>query len=245
MDELSQDQAVDYVMGALTAEEAREFEARLSGDPALRSLVAELQESAAALALAAPQIQPPPDLREKVLASIRGETLPESTPLRAQPARSWNPLAWAIAAGFVVTTAALWFERDAWKREALALRGEAAELRNRDEFAQIHIASLSAQVEMFSKAAAVVVWDAKTQRGVLRLVNLPPADAGKDYQLWVIDPKYPAPVNGGVIPVNARGETRMSFAPDQPVRNAGKFAISIERAGGVPKAEGPIVFVGE
>jgi len=83
-----------------------------------------------------------------------------------------------------------------------------------------------------------------TDPGVLKLTNVPQAGAGKDYQLWVIDPKYPAPVSGGLVPVNAEGIARVSFAPDRPISRADKFAISLEPAGGVPKATGPIVLLG-
>jgi anti-sigma-K factor RskA len=125
------------------------------------------------------------------------------------------------------------------------LRDEVVKLRGRDALAQVRIATLNAQVAEFAKAGAVIVWDPQEQRGVIKLLNLPKPDAGKDYQLWVIDPKYPAPVNGGILTVADAGQTRVSFKPDQLVEQADKFAISIEQAGGVAKAAGPIIFLGE
>jgi anti-sigma-K factor RskA len=125
------------------------------------------------------------------------------------------------------------------------LREEVSHLRGRDALAQVKIATLSAQVAEFGRAGVVVVWDPGEQRGVIKLANLPKAAAGKDYQLWIIDPKYPAPVNGGILPVEANGTAKLVFHPDQPIASADKFAISVEQAGGVPKAKGPIVFLGD
>ena len=125
------------------------------------------------------------------------------------------------------------------------LRDEITQLRGRDALAQVKIASLGSQVAEFAKAGVIVVWDPQDQRGVIKLANLQQAGAGKDYQLWVIDPKYPAPVNGGVLPVEPNGTAKLIFRPDQPITSVDKFAISVEQAGGVPLAKGPIVFVGD
>jgi anti-sigma-K factor RskA len=130
------------------------------------------------------------------------------------------------------------------QQDRVAQLQEARELRDRDSLAKVKIATLSSQVEAYSKATAVIVWDAEKQHGVVKLTNVPQAGAGKDYQLWVIDPKYPVPVSGGLVPVNAEGIARVSFAPDRPISKADKFAISVEPAGGVPKATGPIVLLG-
>jgi anti-sigma-K factor RskA len=126
-----------------------------------------------------------------------------------------------------------------------ALRQELANARKRDTLAEVRIATLTAQVTALTRASAVIVWDAEQQRGILRLANLPKADSGKDYQLWVIDPKYPTPVSAGVISVGTGGSAYVSFSPTKPIAEANKFAISVERAGGAPAPAGPIVFVGD
>lgn len=241
IDEERQDQAAEFVLNEPDASAA--FKAQLLRDPELRALTDELREAAAALAHAAPRQFPSPELRERVMSVIRAESGAVSA---AAPARSGGHyiLPWALAAGFAVTTAAFWFERTQWRNETLALRQETLDLRNNDALSKVRIATLSAQVEAFAKGSAVVVWDPDKQRGVIRLANLPRPEAGKDYQLWVIDPKYPHPVNGGIVPVDQNGYARVAFTTDQPIRKADKFAISVEPAGGVPKATGPIVLLG-
>jgi len=125
------------------------------------------------------------------------------------------------------------------------LRDEIVKLRGRDALAQVRIAALGAQLATFAKAGAIVVWDQEQQRGVIQFTNMPKPASGKDYQLWVIDPKYPAPVSAGIISTTGAESGHASFKPVQEIENANKFAISVEPAGGVAAVSGPIVFVGE
>jgi anti-sigma-K factor RskA len=127
---------------------------------------------------------------------------------------------------------------------------EATKLRDRLEsegtLAQYKIATLASLAGNSPQALAVAVWNPKTQEGVLRVEKLPALASDKDYQLWVIDPAYPSPVDGGVFTVDPdTGDAQISFRPNQRVNNAAQFAVSLERKGGVPKAEGPILLLGD
>ena len=257
IDEHRQDLAAEYALDALDPESMRAFEAMLAGDAELKALADDLRETASALAHDAPPQLPPPELRERVLSRIRAEAQ-AGTPATAADAAPSTPAApvpapstgghtivpWALAAGFAVTTAALWLERNQWQQETADLKTQIHDLAERDTLAKVKIATLSAQVDAYSKASAVIVWDPQKQRGIVKLANVPRPESGKDYQLWVIDPKYPQPVSGGLVPVDAEGMARVSFEPTQPISKADKFAISIEPAGGVPKPTGSIVLLG-
>ena len=250
IDDERQDLAADYALEALEGHAAHTFEAELAADPELHALARELRDAAAKLAHTALQQLPPPELREKILARVRAEamiaTQAEAAKTAATPVArtSRNILPWALAAGFAVTASAMWMERNSWRDDAKSLQTEVLLLRNKDALANVRISTLTAQVETFAKSTAVIVWDPQKQQGVLKLSNLPPAGQGKDYQLWVVDPKYPHPVNGGVVPIGADGFARVSFKPDEPVGKADKFAISVEPTGGVPQATGPIILLG-
>lgn len=254
IDEHRQDLAAEYAMDALDPESARAFEALLATDPELKALTESLRETAATLARTAPAQLPPPELRERILSRIRAEaeaatsappmsTAPSSTAAPVQSGGT-NILPWALAAGFAITTGALWMERGSLQQDRDALLRDRQALVAQDALSKMKIAMLSAQVDAYAKATAVVVWDAEKQQGVIKLVNLPQPESGKDYQLWVIDPKHPQPVSAGVLSVQAEGSTRVSFKPDQPITKADKFAISVEPAGGMPKPTGNIVFMG-
>ena len=158
--------------------------------------------------------------------------------MAASPSRStWLP--WAIAACLALACAYLVAER-------AGLRARVTFLEQRDFLAQIQIASLTSQLRSAPEAKAVIVWDERKQRGLLKVTQLPPNDADRDYQLWLVDPRYQNPIDGGVFHVSHDdGTVRLGFQPRTPVRGAKGFAISLERKGGVPKAEGPIVLLGK
>lgn len=255
IDEQHQDLAAEYALDGLDPESTRAFEAMLATDPELKALAESLRETAAALAHDAPRQLPPPELRERVLSRIQAEaqavTSSPAQPASTTPAQPTTQqrsegslIPWAIAACFAISTTALWMERSALQKDRDSLIGELHIAQERDNFAKVKIAALSAQVDAYAKATAVIVWDPEKQRGIIKLANVPKAEPGKDYQLWVIDPKYPKPVNGGVVPVGADGIARVAFHPDQPISKADNFAISVEQAGGVPVGQGPIVLLG-
>lgn len=108
------------------------------------------------------------------------------------------------------------------------------------------IVALTSQARQSPEALAVAVWDPARQEGFLQVEKLPALADGRDYQLWVIDPQYPSPVDGGVFSVDpASGAARIVFKSRQPVGRIDAFAVTLERKGGVPKAEGPFMLMGK
>jgi len=220
-----------YIVGLLEGSELTGFERQLESDPAVRELVDRLDETAAQLAHAAPPRTLPPHLRENILATAGGRRL---IPFNRR--QVWIP--WTVAACLALFCAyAIKDEQD--------LRRRLKHLRERDVLAQLEVVALDSNVQAAPEARAVVVWDGRKQRGVLRVEKLPPNDAAHDYQLWLIDPRYQNPVNGGVFHFAGKARARITFQPAIPVRRPRGFAVSLEREGGVAKAEGPIVLEGK
>lgn len=123
-------------------------------------------------------------------------------------------------------------------------KSELVRWHEKDALAQMQIATLQSTVAEFEQGVAVVVWDSEKHEGVLKLERMPPVDPGKDYQLWVVDPKNPKPVNAGVVSVDEKGFAKVDFKPVNTVSEAAKFALSVEKAGGVQENEGPIILIG-
>lgn len=120
------------------------------------------------------------------------------------------------------------------------------QLKTQGDLATLKITSLASLLNNSPQALAVAVWDPGRQEGVLQVEKLPALATDRDYQLWVVDPQYPAPVDGGVFTVDARsGAARIAFKSKQPVKTINAFAVTLERKGGVPKAEGPFVLLGK
>jgi len=100
IDERREAQASLYALGALPAEETREFEAAMRGDLQLQLLVKDLQSAARSLAAAIPQVAPPPGLRQKILQAIDES---ENAPTAAGAEGSWMFwVPWALAACFAI-----------------------------------------------------------------------------------------------------------------------------------------------
>jgi anti-sigma-K factor RskA len=111
--------AAPYVLGALTDEEHEAFRVHLESCSVCREEVAALQVVASALPAAAPQLSAPPELKRRLMASVREDArrreLADSRESQAGPVRSrtgapawlrWRPnLAVAALAAAVVALA--------------------------------------------------------------------------------------------------------------------------------------------
>jgi anti-sigma-K factor RskA len=238
IDETRQELAALYVLRMLPPGEMLQFAKEVEQDAELRALVEEFEDTAGTLAHAAPLRMPPPELKSRVMDSIRRDQ--RIVPMPAISA--WLP--WALAACALITTGALWFQNATLREQNRVHLAELDDLRGRDALASVRIATLSAKVTAYEKALAVVVYDPKAQRGLLKLADFPAPAAGKDYQLWVIEPGGAAPVSAGVVPVQSGGATRVAFHPERKISGVDAFAISVEQSGGSPSPKGQIVFVG-
>jgi anti-sigma-K factor RskA len=256
IDERMEEQASLYVLGVLTPEETREFEAALGRDFELQHLVEKLRVSRDALAGALPQATPPPALKEKILAQISAQE--KIVPLLTNiddHGIGWSIwLPWALAACLaIVCGVSLSQQRnlrqkigeqakqivdlnvlaDSLRSETQDLQHAVATLQETNRLANLRIAMLGSMLSDSPKAVAVSLWDDKEQRGVFVVQNLKPLPADKDYQLWVIDPKYPTPVSAGVFQVDAQGNVRLQFKADKLIESASKFAVTQEPKGGL------------
>ena len=118
-------------------------------------------------------------------------------------------------------------------------------LRHSEDLTRLKVAALAPPAGNSAEAKGIAVWDPDQQAGLLTIEKLPAIADTQDYQIWIVDPAYPNPVNGGVFHLGADGRVVHAFKPDQPVKQTAAFTISLERKGGVPKAEGPILLLGK
>jgi anti-sigma-K factor RskA len=230
--EEQQDQATLYALGMLSVDEAAAFKSALSGNAELRNLVRELREAAGDLALSAPPRLPPASLKERVMGEIARQAAPTS---KEGPWLAWLP--WAIAAILLVFCGILAVDR-------ARLRHEVADMRAADPLMQTVFFALSPSGPVPADAKATVAWQPARQTGVIRITNLPAPELGKDYQLWAVDAAHKDPVSAGVVHVDKNGVAQIRFRPVEKVQQVKAFAISLEREGGVPKKQGPILLAG-
>ena len=123
---------------------------------------------------------------------------------------------------------------------------ELAQLKEDSQFDKTRIAVLGSLLKNQPSAVAVSLWRQERQEGLLVVENLPALPAGRDYQLWVIDPNLKTPVSAGIFKVDAAGKVRIEFKPDRTVQSAYKFAVTMEKEGGakVPTLDQMVVIGG-
>lgn len=120
-----------------------------------------------------------------------------------------------------------------------------AKLQRTEDLSRLKITALASLLGNTPEAKAIAVWDPEQQSGLLTVEKLPAVAAEQDYQIWVVDPQYATPVDGGVFKPDSTGRAVLTFKTDKPIQKAAAFAISLEKKGGVPKAEGPLVLLGK
>jgi anti-sigma-K factor RskA len=257
IDEPKQDLLVQYLLNEVDSSTAEKVRAELETDAELRDFVRQTEDAFASMAFAAPPMVPPAGLSQRILQLERNISTVSSPAPRSKII--WLAVPWAIAACLAIACVVLALERTRLQnqteqvgQELLVLQQKNAQiaeelgaLRSKNLLAEVKIATLKAQVAAYETATAVVVWDKDQKNGVLQLDKLPPPASGKDYQLWVIDPKISQPVSAGVLAVPNNGLIRTSFHPAAPIESAAAFAISIEKTGGAQKPEGQIILVGK
>ncbi len=182
------DDVGSYVLRALPDDEHERFTAHLEGCEACRRDVAELQMAADTLPLAAVQVAPPPELKDRIMAVVRSEAeLRAAADARAEepaaPAdreprrRRWSlslrPLTAAIAAGALVAAGVI---------GGIVLTGGGS---SKTITGTVQIASAP------TARASLVLSDDATK---LQVRNMPPPPSGKVYQVWLKRPNQdPAP----------------------------------------------------
>ena len=226
------DAAAPYALGALSAEERAAFEAHLADCAICRAEVQAFREVSGLLAHAAPAATPAPALRDRILREAR-----QVRPLTARR-RSLRP--WIAAAAVVLAIAAgVAYVKERGNRRALEQAVAAA----RDSLAaqQQLVATLLAPdvntAVLASKGrppSARVFWNPSRHRVVIAVFDLPPAPAGRTYQLWAIQTGK-APVSLGIF--NTAPDGRLTTALDVPPALVAfdVTAVTEEPVGGSPQ----------
>jgi anti-sigma-K factor RskA len=187
-------------------------------------------ETAALLAYAAPEIKPPPALRQEIIRRLPQRRATS----KIVPFSRWVP--YAIAACLMILGLSQARQIVGLKSQLLATREDAIRLRESNALIGLQLTTLEAKDAAYASSKIMVAWDPYRQRGVVALQNLPTPPTGHDYQLWVLDPGAEAPVNAGLI-TGSR-----SFAVKPVSTPSPGFAVSLEPSGGRPEPTGPILF---
>jgi anti-sigma-K factor RskA len=210
-------------------------------DPEVAAAVRDFADAAAMLAYDAPQVEAPPALRARILELLGPQIAFEPKPKAALRLlhfpRIPRMMPYALAAclmGIALFQAALILLLDS-RLDSI----RTAPVTHANPFSGAQLVDLAPQGD-HGAAKVMVAWDPQRSCGMVSMNDMPPAPAGSDYQLWVLDPSKPAPVNAGVVP---RGATSQHFIAGEVHMPRPGFAISLEPAGGRPEpTTGEILF---
>ncbi len=227
--------AGEYVLGLLSAADARTVEARLDLDAPLRHAVYAWQDQLLPLTARSAAVQPSATLWMRIahsVADVRGSDTPPS-PQRARAPTTpwWQRLGlWQGLAGAAVASAVL-------LAVALTQRMPVLEPQGARYLTVLQSPQTQATGWIVEMRAG----------GTLRLVpvgDLPPPPAGRTWQFWTKAQSATAPTSLGLVRV---GQTLELPASQLPALEAAQlFEITLEPEGGstIGRPTGPILYVG-
>jgi anti-sigma-K factor RskA len=197
----------------------------------------------------------------------KSSTAPSNVvPIDQRPRRTWNTtmklgaLAASVAfIALIVSLIVVWTRNNALRSEVARLtvrldKTEEELAREREELARerddmkvlsastLTMASLKGMESTAPRARARLAYDHDTGRAVLFAYDLPPAPAGKAYQLWYIADGRPLP--GGVFKPDASGQGILRDQVPAEGLNASLFAVTLEPQSGVSQPTGEKYLLG-
>ncbi len=254
-----------YVLGALDSVGRAEFERHLATCAVCAEEVRSLSGVASALPHGVPLIEPPASLRSRVL-SVTGRptsVVVTMTPRAAKRTASASA-GWLSAAALLLVSAGLgaysWSLTQQLGGMEERLRDAVARLDRSDQqvavatrvaaMAESRMAVITAsdmrQVDLEGQPAAPLAsgrafWS-RSRGLVFTAASLPPAPAGRVYQLWMVTAT--APVSAGLLSPDSNGRVAQAFDTSTDIPAPVAIAVTLEPSGGVPAPSGARYLVG-
>ena len=218
-----------YLLGGLPDEEHEALAAHLVDCDACQQEIAELERGAAAMPLAVEHRQPPPELKQRLMATVRAEAEvlraagPEADrPAVPQPRRSRFPrFAGPVAVGLALAVLAIVGVQSFTGDDPTSQR------------------TIQANVRLTDGTARVQVSD-EGRTGELVLDGVPAPPVGYVYEMWLSRPGE-APVPAGTISkVRTDGTTITKISGD--LKNVPSLLVTVEPApGGRTPTQKPVI----
>jgi hypothetical protein len=251
----------EYAFGLLTESERALVESQLAGCPEAAQQLADFEQIQASMRASVPSIDPPADLEARLMAALgsgglgsaapavvarvaiaRSSTIPAPADPRPQPARPIRRnRAWlAVAAALIVLVLSnlYWAARVSSLTAAQVPPGGFAVA----ETTALRWARLP-PAQQGGPGAAFMMWNARSQTGIICVWGLPKLETGQMYRLWVTRGDWTTPA--GSISVDEQGRGALIFALDAPIDSYSSAYITAEMDSGSPAPVGPPVLTGK
>jgi hypothetical protein len=197
------------------------------------------------------------------------DTPPANSPVAPTSPLAWLP--WSAAAGFALLASLLLAAYLALRAEIGVLRDQAelaeiqgktlrqqieadqilsarrltdlrSDLQNPRGLGRLEFSPLVSPTNGASASLAVAVWDTDSQAGELVVWALPTLPPDKSYQLWLFDSAHPYGASLAVFAVDSgAAEILVPFKLNRASASDARYKVVLERRGGAPVPEGPVV----
>jgi len=248
-----------YVLDALTEEEKERVDSYLAEHPEARQQLRELEAGASALPHGISPVEPPTHVKQalmkRVHADAKARTVaaasnePSRRTLRFENVlRSLSLAAAAIAIVWaVVLSVQVTRLRDeiASLNERLTAQSESLQqiITNLPQTSPSNVITVSLKgTEVQPQVQGQLIADPTGQSAVLVIAGLPPLEAGRTYQVWLIDG---APVSAGLLTVDENGQGIFIVSSESEIGSFNSLGISIEPEGGSVQPTGDIVVLSD
>lgn len=219
--------AAPYALDAMSDSERDEVDRRVSAAPpavaqAFTDEVRKVREAMAVVS-ASTAAEPPPRLRERLLAEVGAGREEPVRQLRPRPTR-WQKTALAAAAVIAVGLGAVGV--------GMALRPSEKPSTAEQVFAAPDVRTVSGEIP--GGGTATVVFSREKDAGVLVMNNVAPPQPGTVYQMWLIDADGPHPA--GTMDAQAVAPSTTAVLPD--LGDSRTLAFTVEPPGGSQEPTG-------
>jgi anti-sigma-K factor RskA len=234
-----------YAMDALTEEERALVEEYLTGHPEARRQVEEMSRTVSALPQAVAPVEPRPQVRQALMkrvvadAGARAPSSAESQPSRRGIRwesffRTFSLVMAAVAIGWVILL----------NMQVAGLQSLEKIITNLPQTNPSNVITVSLKgTEAQPQAQGQLLVNPNSQSAVLVIAGLPPLEAGRTYQVWLI--AGGAPVSAGLLTVDQNGQGVFVVTSEEEIGSFNSLGISIEPEGGSPQPTGDIVVLSD
>jgi anti-sigma-K factor RskA len=232
----------DYAFGLTDSKESRLVETNLAYCPEAADQLADFRRIQAEMRTGVPQIEPPPQLIERLMAAI-DVPVQAKQQLRPHIHRLW----WAVAAAVIalIVTNVYWLTQvsDLTQRQ----KELSAQIAQPNAFVLASTANLRwvrlPPSQQNTDASAFMMWNAESEIGLLYARGFPTLEAGKTYQLWLT--RGDEKVSAGTFRVDADGQGALLFHVTEPIDKYTWARITAEPENGSDAPNGNIIVVGK
>jgi anti-sigma-K factor RskA len=219
-----------YVLGALSADERREFEQHLDECPQCRRELDELGRLPALIGRAAPPVEVPAGLRAATLRAVRQEAGAGPAPIARRRASVVEGSTRRLPPAAILATAAI----------VLAAAGFGARTLTAPRWDRT-IRLVSADMVRGSGSARLRAQGGSTL--VELNVDLPESSPGTYYECWFVAPddaiEHPDRISVGTFKVGSSGTTTVRMTTAASLRRFPRMGVTVEPEDGNPARTGP------